>query len=62
MAANLWFAASLIGGWVWAGHSPAHKTVTLNRNSPPRAHGAQGSFGSRRAAPGGSEGGAPIEE
>ncbi len=32
---------------------PVHKKVTTNRNLPPRAAGAQGSFDSRREAPGG---------
>ena len=57
MAANRRFAADDFGGKCERGLPPFTKTVTTNRNSPPRAEGAQGSFDSRREAPGGSEGG-----
>ena len=39
---------------------PVHKKVMTNRNSPPRAAGAQGSFDCRREAPGGSGAGAQF--
>ena len=47
------FAAGEFGGKCERGDSPLSQSVTTNRNSPPRAVGAQGSFDCRREAPGG---------
>ena len=58
MAANSVRCPQVRGESVKGGLSPPfHKKVTTNRNSPPRAAGAQGSFDCRRAAPGASRGG-----
>ena len=47
------FAARDFGGKCERGILPFHKSTMTNRNSPPRAEGAQGSFDCRREAPGG---------
>ena len=40
---------------------PCHKSTMTNRNSPPRAAGAQGSFDCRREAPGGPRTGPQLQ-
>ena len=57
MAANSVRCQASSGESVKGGILPFHKSTMTNRNSPPRAAGAQGSFDSRREAPGGSGGG-----
>ena len=43
------------------GGPPFHKSTMTNRNSPPRAAGAQGSFDCRREAPGGPRTGPQLQ-
>ena len=52
---------SEFGGKCERGDSPFHKTVMTNRNSPPRAEGAHGSFDCRREAPGGPRTGPQLQ-
>ena len=52
---------AISGESVKGGILPFHKTVMTNRNSPPRAEGAQGSFDCRREAPGGPRTGPQIQ-
>ena len=65
-AKNKWQRTSgslptISGESVKGGILPFHKTVMTNRNSPPRAEGAQGSFDCRREAPGGPRTGPQIQ-
>ena len=53
MAANSVRCLRDRGESVKGGNPPCHKSTMTNRNSPPRAAGAQGSFDCRREAPGG---------
>ena len=62
MAANFVRCPRDRGESVKGGHPPPfHKSTMTNRNSPPRAAGAQGSFDCRREAPGGPRTGPQLQ-
>ena len=61
MAANSVRCRRDRGESVKGGHPPFHKSTMTNRNSPPRAAGAQGSFDCRREAPGGPRTGPQLQ-
>ena len=61
MAANSVRCPRDRGESVKGGNPPCHKSTMTNRNSPPRAAGAQGSFDCRREAPGGPRTGPQLQ-
>ena len=61
MAANSVRCRRDRGESVKGGPPPLHKSTMTNRNSPPRAAGAQGSFDCRREAPGGPRTGPQLQ-